>query len=150
MTISPDPTTGTTATRRVTNTEFGVGSQEFDDPTGHDHQGGVLCAPGPPEWPGFRMLDSYLVTVARRLNPSPPVSQPQQAPVTDGAAHAAQTATAAEAAQTARSTEAPQAAITAQAAHTAAQAAAQGCCPIRRSENEFSSFQYGSAGKVCG
>ena len=39
--------TGTTATRRVTNTEFGVGSQEFDDPTGHDHQRGVLRAPGP-------------------------------------------------------------------------------------------------------
>ena len=47
------------------------------------------------------MLVSYLVTVARGLNPSPSVSQPQQAPGTDGVAHAAQTATAAEAARNA-------------------------------------------------
>ena len=74
---------------------------------------------------GFNVLDSYLVTVARGIDPSPPVSRTQPIPGTDGAA---QDATAAEAAQTAINAEAAQAAqavITAQAAADAAQAAVQ-------------------------
>ena len=72
---------------------------------------------------GFSMLDSYLVTATRGLNPSPPASQSQQQQTAPGTDQAAQTARAAEAVQAAIDAESAQAAQTAQAAAQAAQAA---------------------------
>ena len=49
--------------------------------------------------PGFNVLDSYLVTVGRGVDPSPPANRPQQPPATDGAAKDAAATAAAEAVQ---------------------------------------------------